>query len=132
MHGGALLGLLATLLRDTANGGTWTYLLDSVAWLLAISSAVAEARLSTIFVGFQLAAVRRRGIVLTTLGIAALLGGCLLLSTLSGDGIAVAIRAAAAALLIAGLGAGLGGTLSLAVTSGAQYAADRLASLDDN
>jgi hypothetical protein len=128
---GAALGATGTLLRDTGDGAAWTYVLDALAWLLAVAAAVAEARVGAIFSAFQPEPARRRASILFCLGILAALSACVLLSTLDQDGAAVAIRTAAAALLISGIGAGLGGGLALAVTAGARYAADRLAKLDD-
>lgn len=129
---GATLGVAGTLLRDTGDGNSWTFLLDTLAWLLAVAGAIAETRVSTIFSAFQPESMRRRATILFCVGILASLGACVLLSTLDQDGGAVAIRAAAAALLIGGIGAGLGGVLSVGVTVGARYAADRLANLDDS
>jgi hypothetical protein len=132
MTAGAALGATSTLLRDTSDGNSWTYLLDAVGWLLAVGGAVAEARVSAIMSAFQPENARRRATVLLCLGIVVTLVACVLLSTLGADGIAVGIRAIAAALLIGGIGAGLGGGLSLAVTIGARYAADRLGDLEDS
>ncbi len=129
---GAALGATGTLLRDTSDDNSWTYVLDAAGLLLAIAGAVAEARVSTIFSAFQPESARRRATLLLCLGILAALGACVLLSSLEGDGTAVAIRTGAAALLIVGIGAGLGGGLSLAATVGVRYAADRLANLDDS
>ncbi len=129
---GAALGASGTLLRDTGDDTSWTYLLDAVAWLLAVAGAVAEARASAIFSAFQPEPARRRSTLLLCLGILAALGGCVLLSSLGRDDVAVAIRTGAAGTLIGGIGTGLGGGLSLAVTVGARYAADRLANLDDS
>lgn len=125
------LAATGTLLRDTSDDNAWTYLLDALAWLLAIAGAVAEARVSAIFSAFQPEPARRRASILLCLGILVALGACVLLSNPDQDGVAVAIRTGAAALLIGGIGAGLGGGMSLAVTVGARYAADRLANLDD-
>ncbi len=129
---GTALALIATLLRDAAGAGAGTYVLDTAAWLFAVVGAGLEARVSTILAPFQPAAVRRRGLLLAILGITVCLGSCVTLSAVSGGGSATIVRACAAALLVAGLGSGLGGLLSLAVTSGARYAADRLAHLDDD
>ena len=112
------------------DAGGWTYLLDVGGWLLAVAGAVAEARVNLIFAGFQADAVRRRATVLTIVGIIAALAGCVALSTVATTGTVSLARAVAAAFLVGGVGAGLGGILSLAVTSGARYAADRLANLD--
>ena len=128
---GAALASTGTLVRDTSDSNAWTYLLDALAWLLAVAGAVAEARVSAILSAFQPEPARRRATILLCFGILAALGACVLLSTLDQDGVAVAIRTGAAALLIGGIGAGLGGGLSLALTAGARYAADRLANLDD-
>ena len=128
---GAALGAASTLLRDLSEGNSWTYLLDAAGWLFASVGAVAEARVGAILSAFEADRTRRRATILFCLGIGVVLGACVLLSTVSGDGTLIALRAVAAALLIGGIGAGLGGGLSLAVTAGARYAADRLADLDD-
>lgn len=131
MATGAAIGAFATVLRDTRDGNSWTYLLDAAGWLLSVSGAIAEARTAAIFAAFQPQTAQRRAVLLFCLGFVAALGMCVLLSTLDGEGIAVVIRAVAAALLLGGIWAGLGGGLSLAATVGARYAADRLANLDD-
>lgn len=130
MLAGSVLSLLATVLRDRTAAGGWTYLLDAGGWLFAVAGAVAEARVNLILADVQADAVRRRATVLTIGGIVATLAGCVVLSTLATTGSASLARAAAAGFLVGGVGAGLGGILSLAVTSGARYAADRLANFD--
>jgi hypothetical protein len=113
-----------------AGGPNGTYLLDVAAWFLAVSGAVLEARVGTLLMGFALVPARRRALLMTVAGLLAFLLGCLLFSV-GTDG-ATVLRFFAGAGLIGGIGLGLGGLFTLAGHYGGDYAASRIARMDDD
>ncbi|MGH2532218.1 MAG: hypothetical protein ACRDJW_07900 [Thermomicrobiales bacterium] len=132
---GYLLVTIAAVLAGVAaawrarGGPNGTYLLDVASWLLAVGSAVAEARVGLLLMGFAPAPARRRALLLTVVGLFTFLLGCMLFS--AGSNTDALIPGIAGASLIGGVGLGLGGLFTLAAHYGGDYAASRIERLDD-
>lgn len=128
----AAVAVLAAWLRERGGGGG-TYLLDTLALLVAIVSALLDTRYASIVGDFQPEIVRRGSLIRLILGCVGLLAGCILASIeISGSG-GELIGVAGYGLLFAGLALGLGGLLRLLAVQGADYAATKVQErLDDD
>jgi drug/metabolite transporter (DMT)-like permease len=128
---GAVAAALGTALRDRASFGDGpTYLLDTLGFLLAVAGAVLVARVGAMFLEFSPRHARRVAILQGVVGIAVTLAGCSGLGATDPDGFGVWLRPLVAAALVGGIGVGLAGLLTLAWFYGLDWAADRMAQLD--
>ena len=132
--GGAVLSAGAVALRDRFARGDdlhdASYLLTTLAFLLAVAGAVLEARVGGIFLAFAPRPARRRAILETVLGIAACLAGCVALGGVESEGGGTLVRPLLGGLLIGGLSAGLAGLFTLGWFYGLDWAAGRMERLD--
>ena len=128
----AAVAVLAAWLRERG-GGSGTYLLDVLALLVAIGSALLDTRYASFIGGYQPEIVRRGSLLRLIVGCAALLAGCIAASIeINGSGGRV-IGVAGYGLLFAGLALGLGGLMRLLAGDGATYAATKVQErLDDD
>lgn len=127
----AAIALLAAWLRERG-GGSGTWLLDTLALVVAIVSALLDARYAAFVGEFQPETVRRGSLLRLIAGSTALLAGCVVASMSFSGSSGTLIGVAGYGLLFAGLAFGLGGLLRLLAVQGAGYAARKIQErLDD-
>lgn len=127
----AAVALLAAWLRERG-GGSGTYLLDTLAMLIAIFSAVLDTRYASFMGDFRPEAVRRGSLIRLIVGCLALLVGCIVASIEVNGRAGEWVGVAGYGLLFAGLAVGLGGLIRFLAVQGAGYAARKVQErLDD-
>jgi hypothetical protein len=127
----AVVALLAAWLRERG-GGSGTYLLDTLALLIAILSALLDTRYASFVGDFRPEVVRRGSLIRLIAGCVGLLAGCIMASIEVNGSSGDLIGVAGYGLLFAGLALGLGGLMRLLAVQGADYAATKVQErLDD-
>ena len=121
---GAVIAGLGDGLREAAGTGeaNWTFVLDVVGLVLAISGAVLEARSADILFAFAPTETRRRALIRLITGVLTMLITCVSLGAIDQP----VLRGLVGAFLMFGAGFGLAGLFSLAWIYGGGYAADRI------
>jgi hypothetical protein len=123
---GALVAGLGSGIRAASDSGqaNWTFLLDVVGLLTAITGGVFEARTADMLFDFAPGTARRRALFRLILGIQVTLIACVSLGSSSLDN--PFLHGGASAMVVLGIGFGAGGLFSLLWYYGGRYAADHM------
>ena len=129
----AVIAFFAAYLREGRSAGSVTFLIDVVALLVAIGSAVLDGQYASMLGDFQPNALRRGSLLRLAIGVLGMLLGCIVasmdLSQSGGD----LIKSAAYGVLFAGIALALGGVVRILLVDGARYASEKVQErLDDD